>query len=76
MDSTTGVISVAQRIDRDAGVTSITQVTLKVTDAGGNTASEALSFTIVDINDNSPHFSDDVIYINVTENTSQGQWSV
>ncbi|XP_067654496.1 cadherin EGF LAG seven-pass G-type receptor fmi-1-like [Haliotis asinina] len=72
IDPSTGVISVAQRIDREDGLTSITDVTLKVTDSGGNVASEALTFDIVDINDNSPQFSSDVVYVNVSENTAYG----
>ncbi|XP_046559783.1 protocadherin Fat 4-like [Haliotis rubra] len=73
IDPSTGVMTVAQRMDREAGLTSITDVTLKVTDAGGNIASEALTFDIVDINDNSPTFAVDVFFVNVTENAPNGQ---
>ncbi|XP_071104750.1 cadherin-23-like [Haliotis cracherodii] len=69
IDSTTGVIILEQRIDREGGLTSLSDVTLKVTDSGGNVASATLTFVIVDINDNSPQFSSDVIHMEVTENT-------
>ena len=73
IDSVTGLISVAERIDRDTGVTSISQVTLRVTDAGGNTVAQDLYFNILDINDNSPQFTSDVIFFELTENTSAGE---
>ncbi len=67
------MVSIAQRIDRDSGLTSIDKVTLTVTDAGDNVASTTLSFTILDINDNSPEFTSDVMYVDLEENTSTGQ---
>ncbi|XP_067654493.1 protocadherin Fat 4-like [Haliotis asinina] len=69
IDSASGLITIAQRIDRDAGLTSITDVTLKVTDAVLTAFSQPLTFDVVDINDNSPQFTSDVIFANVTENT-------
>ncbi|XP_048242499.1 cadherin-23-like [Haliotis rufescens] len=72
IDPSTGLMTLGQRMDREAGLTFITDVTLKVTDAGGNVASETLTFDIVDINDNSPQFSSDVVYVNVSENTAYG----
>lgn len=76
IDPASGLITIAERLDRDAGLATITQVTLKVTDSGGNTAAADLSFTIVDINDNSPKFTSDVIFFELTENTAPGLFQI
>ena len=62
----------AERIDRDgsAGVTSLTDLQLTVTDSGGLEDSIYLNITIEDVNDNPPVFSETIYHVNVTENTA------
>ena len=70
------MITVAERIDRDgsAGVTSLTDLQLTVTDSGGLEDSIYLNITIQDVNDNPPVFSDTSYHANVTENTAPSTW--
>ncbi|XP_071083815.1 cadherin-23-like [Haliotis cracherodii] len=71
IDATTGAISIRDRIDYDAGITSLS-ITVQVTDSGGNTASQAITVTVNDINDNTPVCSPSTIYGSVAENTGTG----
>ncbi|XP_067654380.1 cadherin-23-like [Haliotis asinina] len=57
INETTGALSLENRIDSDTGIHTLDQLTLTVTDSGAQASSVALSFNVLDINDNSPIFS-------------------
>ena len=68
LNITTGLVSVKQRIDHEGSnpLTSL-KVTVTVRDQGGLADSADLIFTVLDVNDNSPTFSQSVYTANVTE---------
>ncbi|XP_041365606.1 cadherin-23-like [Gigantopelta aegis] len=70
INTTTGEITMAERINRDGatGVTSLTDLKLTVTDSSGLEDSIYLNITIQDVNDNPPVFSEAIYHANVTEN--------
>ena len=71
LNTTTGLLSVKQRIDHEGSnpLTSL-KVTVTVRDHGGLADSADLIFTVLDVNDNSPTFSQSVYTVNVTEETA------
>ncbi|XP_046548571.1 LOW QUALITY PROTEIN: protocadherin Fat 4-like [Haliotis rubra] len=71
IDSITGTITIRDRIDYDVGLTSL-DVTVQVTDSGGNTASQAVTFPVTDINDNSPICSPDSVFVTIPEGSGGG----
>ncbi|XP_071083747.1 protocadherin Fat 4-like [Haliotis cracherodii] len=71
IDATTGTLTIRDRIDYDFGLTSL-DVTVQVSDSGGNTASQAVTFTVNDINDNSPICSPGSVVVTVPEGTGGG----
>ena len=68
LNTTTGMVSVKQRIDHEGSnpLTSL-KVTVTVIDQGGLADSADLIFTVLDVNDNSPIFSQSVYTVNITE---------
>ncbi|XP_046559784.1 protocadherin Fat 4-like [Haliotis rubra] len=74
IDSSTGAISIAKRIDRDipGNVTLVDDLTLTVTDSAGLQDSVALNFSVVDLNDNTPVCGVTTGQVTVTENTASG----
>ena len=68
LNTTTGLLSVLERIDLEGSnpLTSL-KVTVTVKDQGGLTDSADLIFTVLDVNDNSPTFSQSVYTVNVSE---------
>ncbi len=67
-----GVLTVAQRVDREM-VETLT-VTVTVTDSASHTDSVSLDFNINDINDNIPICDQDVYFVSVEEGTADGRW--
>ncbi|XP_041365610.1 protocadherin Fat 4-like [Gigantopelta aegis] len=71
LNSTTGLLSVKKRIDHEgSSAVSSLKVTVTVRDQGGLTDSADLIFTVLDVNDNFPTFSQSVYTVNVTEETA------
>ena len=72
LEETTGVLSVSDYIDRE--LTTDFFLTVRVVDLGTPqyTATTTLNITVTDINDHSPHFSDNILSVSIPENTSYG----
>ena len=71
LNKTTGLLSVKERIDLEgmSYVTSL-EITVMVEDQSGLTDSADLNFTVLDVNDNVPTFSQSVYTVNITEETA------
>ena len=72
LEETTGVLSVSDYIDRE--LTTDFFLTVRVVDLGipQYTATTTLDITVTDINDHSPHFSDNILSVSIPENASYG----
>ncbi|XP_046369174.2 protocadherin Fat 4-like isoform X2 [Haliotis rufescens] len=70
IDASSGLLTIASRIDRDqAALTSLT-FDLQVTDSNSLQATETVTVNIVDINDNDPVFASTSHTVSVAENTA------
>ncbi|XP_067654382.1 protocadherin Fat 4-like [Haliotis asinina] len=69
----TGTLSIMETIDYEGGMTVLEDVTLTVTDQGGQSANADLRFPIRDINDNPPLFANPSYTASVTEGGLDGQ---
>ena len=69
INSASGLLTMNDVIDRDgtSGISTISDVTLTVTDSAGHSVNKTLTFEIEDINDNPPVFSQWIYVINATE---------
>ena len=72
LEETTGVLSVSDYIDRE--LTTDFFLTVRVVDLGipQYTATTTLNINVIDINDHSPHFSDNILSVSIPENTPHG----
>ena len=69
------MLSVKQRIDHEgSNAVSSLKVTVTVKDQGGLADSADLIFTVLDVNDNSPTFSQSVYTVNITEQVAIEGW--
>ena len=73
VDPSSGHLSVASRIDRDTMSGVDLELTLKVDDSNGNSATESFTITVVDINDSTPKCSQAVYTIQVEEMGPDGK---
>ncbi|XP_067656147.1 protocadherin Fat 4-like [Haliotis asinina] len=64
--SDSGDLQVAQRVDLEAGTSSLS-IDLTATDAGGNAVTESLTITVVDVNDNTPSCDKEVYELELEE---------
>lgn len=71
IDSTTGELTMAQNLDRDAGKSEVS-LTLTVTDQTGLVATKDFTILLVDINDLPPVFNPIEYSVEVIENTPPG----
>ncbi|XP_071099323.1 cadherin-related tumor suppressor-like [Haliotis cracherodii] len=69
VDPTSGVLKIAQRIDRDQVALASVSFDLTVTDSSGLGSTRTITATIVDINDNNPAFFATSYTVDVAENT-------
>ncbi|XP_067654356.1 protocadherin Fat 4-like [Haliotis asinina] len=73
MDNTTGTLTMLSRLDVDTmSVSYLDNLTIEVQDVAGLKDVKALNLTIVDVDDNSPTFSENSYTITVTENSTTG----
>ncbi|XP_046330605.2 protocadherin Fat 3-like [Haliotis rufescens] len=70
INATSGQLTSRGRVDRDGvgGRQYLDQLLLWVQDSCGQSVAVNLNITVLDINDNPPHFSEAVYYANITEN--------
>ncbi|XP_046583144.1 protocadherin Fat 4-like [Haliotis rubra] len=61
-----GDLQVAQRVDLEAGTSSLS-IDLTATDAGGNAVTESLTITVIDVNDNTPSCDKEVYELELEE---------
>ncbi|XP_071099221.1 protocadherin-16-like [Haliotis cracherodii] len=69
----TGTLSINKSIDYESGMTVLEDVTLTVTDQGGQSTNADLRFSVWDINDNAPQFATPSYTASVTEGGMDGQ---
>ncbi|XP_046551576.1 cadherin-23-like [Haliotis rubra] len=73
MDNTTGTLTMLSRLDVDSvPVSYLDNLTIEVQDMAGLKDVQALNLTIVDVDDNSPTFSENSYKVTVTENSTTG----
>ncbi|XP_076447693.1 protocadherin Fat 4-like [Babylonia areolata] len=74
IDPATGAITVNTKLDRDGAgaITVFNQLQLDVIDKGGNSATQTLTVTLQDINDNAPTCSPSLYSTSLAENTGSG----
>ncbi|XP_046562254.1 protocadherin Fat 3-like [Haliotis rubra] len=70
IDANSGVLTIADRIDRDQAALISVTFDLQVTDSNSLQATETVTVTIVDINDNDPAFTSTSHTVSVAENTA------
>ena len=72
------VLSIRKRIDRDGpdGHLALTGLTFRVLDSGNHESNITKNISILDLNDNAPHFRQHVYDVNVTENSTRGRNSI
>lgn len=68
----TGTLSIKKSIDYESGMTVLEDVTLTVTDQGGQSTNADLRFSVRDINDNAPQFATPSYTASVTEGGMDG----
>lgn len=75
INATSGQLTSRGRVDRDGvgGRQYLDQLLLWVQDSCGQSVAVNLNITVLDINDNPPHFSEAVYYANITENGTSGE---
>ena len=63
----------AQRLDREAGLSRLDDLRVKATDTAGLVSSLSFQVDVDDVNDNRPLFDNDVYTVNVTSSTSSSK---
>ncbi len=73
INTSTGEITIQSIVDYESlSNPGSLDITVRVTDSGGNTATHPLNLAVDDVNDNSPVFSQTVHSVTVTENNTGG----
>lgn len=73
INKTSGVLSTNASLDRET--ISRYNLTVTVTDSGGQSSSRSLSVIVTDVNDNVPHFNPTSYPVDIIENTGAGRSS-
>ncbi|XP_041349470.1 protocadherin Fat 4-like [Gigantopelta aegis] len=72
IDNVTGEVKIREYLDYDGsnGLRHLDDLILVVEDSAQMTANVSLNLTLLDVNDNSPTFSQSIYYANITENSN------